>query len=143
MRQYKWHFDRLIALLVATLNVLFTIFIAVRFAIDRHFLFMQTGLKGISDILVIFGCTVIVIGALVLNYEFLRKKHSARLLLALFETIVLAACIRNLFMGQLFFGFSLTSFMSNVVVFFLYATLVYHTLFSSLIKLYFYEKIRR
>lgn len=138
MRQYRWHFDRMIALLVATINVIFTIVIVGRFAMDRHFLFMQMGLKGMSNIFVYIACIIAVIVAIYLNYLFLKKNHMARLVLAFFETLVLAACIRNLFMGQLFFGFSMSSVVSNVIVFLLYATLVYHTLFSNMIKKYFY-----
>lgn len=136
MKQYKWNFDKLTALAVATGNSLIAIYIMIRFLTDPYFVLTQTGFHLNQSIMVI-PMALLVSLTLFINLKFIQKQHMARLLVSLAQTIGLACVIRNLFVGYLYFGFGVGDYLKNVVGFVLYAGLIYHTLFSKNIKAYF------
>ncbi|MCH4890555.1 hypothetical protein EZV73_23440 [Acidaminobacter sp. JC074] len=142
MKQYTWHLDRLTALMVGLTNVLLTLYLSIRFLTDTYFFKTQFGfiLQGMGLVVLLVG---LVAGAIYLNYQFIRKNHTARLILSLGETICLACILRNIFIGHMYFGFGFSAYIRNLLAFAVMSAVIYHTMFSSQIQAYFQEKKSR
>jgi len=136
MKQYRWNYEKLTALSVAAGNSLIAIYIMIRFLSDPYLVLTQTGLHLNQSILIV-PMALFVSFTVFVNFKFIQKQHNARLLIALVQTIGLACVIRNLFVGYLYFGFGVGEYLRNVIAFTIYATLIYHTLFSKSIRGYF------
>lgn len=136
MKQYKWNFDKITALLVATGNCTIALYVMIRFLTDPYFLLTQTGLS-LSQTYMVVPMALFVSITIFLNLKLIQKQHHARLIIAFAQTIGLACVIRNLFVGYLYFGFGFGEYLRNTFAFILYATLIYNTLFSKQIRSYF------
>ncbi len=139
MKQYTWRFDKLSALLVAFTNVLLSIYISYRFLSDAYFLKTQLGFSVSRELMLVMVICLISMTCY-LNYKFIRKHHLSRLFLSLCETICLASIIRNIFIGHMYFGFGYSSYVRNIVSFVIVSFVIYHTMFSNQIQIYFQEK---
>ncbi|MBI9013475.1 MAG: hypothetical protein JEZ08_14680 [Clostridiales bacterium] len=140
MKHYKWHFGRLTAFAVAFLNCIFAGYVLMRVLMDDYFLYTQTGFYLDKSPIIRIGITVpIVLITLWLNLRFIRRQHHARLFVGLFQTICMACILRNIFVGFSYFGFGMYVYMRNVIAFIIVAVLIYHTLFSKNIRMYFEE----
>lgn len=141
MNKYKWHYDRLTAFLVVAANTILSIYISIRLLTDDYFLLTQTGLT--LPKLVLVGVVLInIVFTVYLNVGFLRRRHRARLILALIQTILLACVLRNIFVGHMYFGFGMTAYIRNGICFVVLSSMIYHTLFSKQIRTYFLEEIK-
>lgn len=136
MRQYKWKFDKITALSVALINILFVLYIGIRALMDKSFLFTQTGLniRALPLTVIIF---IIIAITIYTNYRFLNRSHRARLFLSACQTLIMACILRNIFVGHLYFGFGFNAYVRNILAFVLVSILIYHTLFSKNIREYF------
>ena len=140
MKEYKWNLDRLTALSVALLNCIFVAYVLIRMVTDNYFLYTQTGMHFNGSLLIKVAIAVVVmVVTFWLNIRFIKKQHHARLFVGLFQTVGLACILRNIFVGFSYFGFGTSVYMKNVLAFILVATLIYHTLFSKNIRMYFEE----
>jgi len=140
MKQYKWHYDRLTAFAVAFLNCSFVGYILIRMLTDNYFLYTQTGFYLSESLFIRVSLTVVIVALTIwLNLRFIRKQHHARLFVGLIQTIGMACILRNIFVGFSYFGFGMYLYMRNVFAFIVLAVLIYHTLFSKNIRIYFEE----
>lgn len=141
MKHYKWHLDRLTAFLVVVVNIVLAVYLSMRALTDDYFLLTQTGLNLSSSML--YGITVIVIGLTIYwNLKFFQRNHTARWVIGLVETILMASVLRNIFVGHMYFGFGLSTYIGNGLMFVLLSFLIYHTLFSKQIRVYFLEETK-
>lgn len=141
MNKYKWHYDRLTAFLVVAANMILAIYISIRLLTDDYFLLTQTGLSLPRYILM--GMVLLnIILTVYLNLQFFKKSHRARLVLGLIQTTLLACILRNIFVGHMYFGFGMASYIRNGIFFVVIASMIYHTLFSKQIRTFFLEEIK-
>ncbi|MBN2794045.1 MAG: hypothetical protein JXR88_01465 [Clostridia bacterium] len=137
-KRYLWHFDRLTALLVAFGNLFMGLFIAFRLLINPSFLRDQLGLsmKFPFGVKVVLSFVIVLMAIYVLS-DFLKRKHRSRMILAGVETLILAFLLRNTFVVFLFEGLDLEPIGVTIALLLLESVLIYHTLFSKQINTYF------
>lgn len=138
--KYKWNYGRLTAFLVASGNMIFLLLISLKVFLDPNFLSSQLGLKMDVNVWIKLAVVFIYLSlGFLVNIRFIRKIQGSRLLLALVETLVMAFIIRNLFVGFLFEGVHIGSYLGNLIAFVCNGILIYHTLFSNFINDYYKE----
>ncbi len=138
MKQYKWNFDKLTALLVALINCIVVSYLMIRFMTDSYFSMTQTGFNLNPSYMIVIAPLGIAF-TVFMNLKFIQKNHRARLIIAFAQTIGMACILRNLFVGYLYFGFDMIDYLRNLIAFSIFSTLIYHTLFSKHIKSYYSE----
>lgn len=137
-KKYQWNQDRLTAFLVVLGNLLVFGYVSVKMISDNYFFKNQFGITGsIALVVRLFIALSMMLIIVFLNYQFLKKHHMSRMILAGIQTILMAFILRNLLVVLLFDGVQLSSMYMNVIELITQSVLIYATLFSERITSYF------
>lgn len=138
--KYKWNYGRLTAFLVAGGNLVFLSIIVLNALINPSFVNMQLGIDyHMNTLMKVFIIVLYFVIAVTINIRFIRRINRSRVFLALLQTITMAFIIRNLFVGFLFSGAHIGTYIGNLSAFAFNGILIYHTLFSQQINKYFHH----
>lgn len=136
--KYKWNYDRLTAMLVVLSNFIITAIILTISLLEDKFMKHQFGFAEEPAFAIKIGFVLVVlIGVIALNLKFLQKSQKHRMILALYQTIILSFAIRNIVFVFVNKNFIINYYMLNCVIAVVLSATVYNTLFSKQINDYF------
>ncbi len=135
---YKVNKGRLWVLTTAFLNTLVSLYLMYRFILDDYFIKDQLGIEVYLSTTnkYIISCISLFI-VLWINYRFVQKSIRIKHLLGFFETVLLAFILNNIVKVCAYYGIRLEYLTPLIIGFTLMSIIIYLTLFSYEVLLYF------
>ncbi len=137
-QEYKVNSGRLLVLIAALLNIVLCLYVNYRFIYDDLFMENQIGFTLETSLLNKYIISIIITAiALYINYKFINKSLMYKHLLGFIQTVFFAFILKNIVVLYVNIGFKLEHYLSLAIGFIIMSLLIYLTLFSYQVLLYF------
>lgn len=139
-QKFKWNYGRLSAFAIALCNIILFAAINIYTVMDPMFLKSQLGIDmSINRGIITFVALLFLVVCIYVNIHFIRRNQKGRQLVVVIEMMIMLFFMRSIYIGVLFSGFIVMSYIGSLIGLVIGSVLLYNTLFSNNIIEYFNE----